>query len=123
MAKNRRKPPTLSDEALDLLAARFRVLAHPARLRLLNALLGGERSVGDLAEETDLEQPSVSRHLAALRSEGILARRIDGKRCYYRVDDPSLAKLLQVVCGGLADRLSGDLDSLPNAKVWRGAGI
>ncbi len=106
-----------------LLASRFRALAHPARLRILNTLMHGESSVGALAERTGLEQPSVSRHLAALRSEGILARRGEGNRGFYRIDDPTVTRLVGLACGGLVERLSDDLDSLPDAKAWQGAGI
>lgn len=123
MAKKRNLHPILSNEALELVSARFRVLADPSRLRILNTLMQGECSVGALAERTGLEQPSVSRHLGVLRREGILVRRSEGNRGYYRIDDPTVIKLCAVVCGGLADRLSEDLDALPDAAAWRGAGI
>ena len=70
MSKKRRKQPCLSDQALALLAARFRALADPTRLRILNTLMQGESSVGELIASTGLEQPSVSRHLIVLRREG-----------------------------------------------------
>jgi len=119
----RKAHPVLSEEALEQLAARFRVLAHPARLRILNTLMQGESSVGALAERTGLEQPSVSRHLTVLRNEGILVRRGDGNRAYYRIDDSTLTKLFGLVCGRLAERLSEDLEALPDAEAWKGAGI
>ncbi len=119
----RRAHPVLSEEALELLAARFRVLAHPARLRILNTLMQGECSVGALVERTGLEQPSVSRHLTVLRSEGILVRRGDGNRAYYRIEDSTVTKLFRLVCGGLVDRLSEHLEALPAAEAWRGDGI
>ena len=119
----KRAAPILSDEGLDLLAARFRVLADPSRLRLLNLLMEGESSVGELAERSSLEQPSVSRHLGVLRRAGIVVRRADGNRGYYRIDDPSLTRLVGLACGGLVERLSEDLEALPEAEAWRGAGI
>jgi DNA-binding transcriptional ArsR family regulator len=123
MSKKGRKQPVLSDQALDLLAARFRALSDPTRLRILNTLMRGESSVGELVESTGLEQPSVSRHLIVLRREGILARRAEGNRAYYRIDDPTVTQLFGLVCGGLVDRLSEDLDALPAARLWKGAGI
>jgi len=123
MSKKGRKQPVLSDQALDLLAARFRALSDPTRLRILNTLMQGESSVGELVESTGLEQPSVSRHLIVLRREGILARRAEGNRAYYRIDDPTVTQLFGLVCGGLVDRLSEDLDALPAARLWKGAGI
>ncbi len=123
MSKKRVKQPVLSGPALDLLAARFHALADPTRLRILNTLMRGENSVGELVESTGLEQPSVSRHLIVLRREGILARRAEGNRAYYRIEDPTVTRLFGLVCGGLVDRLSEDLDALPAARLWKGAGI
>ncbi len=113
----------LSGQALQLLAARFRALSDPTRLRILTTLMAGESSVGELVERTGIEQPSVSRHLIVLWREGIIARRAEGNRAYYRIDDPTVSRLFGLVCGGLAERLSDDLDALPDAGVWRGDGI
>ncbi len=123
MSKKRVKQPVLSDQALDILAARFRALADPTRLRILNTLMRGERSVAELVASTGLEQPSVSRHLIVLRREGILARRAEGNRAYYRIEDPTVTRLFGLVCGGLVERLSDDLDALPAAALWKGEGI
>ena len=123
MSKKRWKQPVLSDQALDLLAARFRALADPTRLRILNTLMQGERSVGELVESTGFEQPSVSRHLIVLRREGIVVRRAEGNRAYYRIGDPTVIQLFGLVCGGLVERLSDDLDALPAAQLWKGEGI
>jgi DNA-binding transcriptional ArsR family regulator len=123
MPRKRNEHPILSDEALQLVSSRFRMLADPTRLRILNTLMQGESSVGALAERTELEQPCVSRHLALLRREGIVVRRSDGNRVYYRIDDPTVIQLCAVVCGALAERLSDDLDALPDVKAWMGAGI
>lgn len=123
MSRKGSNQPVLSDQALDLLAARFRALSDPTRLRILNTLMRGENSVGELVESTGLEQPSVSRHLIVLRREGILARRAEGNRAYYRIEDPTVTRLIRLVCGGLVDRLSEDLDALPAARLWKGAGI
>ena len=120
MAKKRM---VMSDEALAMIATRFRVLSDPNRLRILNLLMEGERSVGDLAESTGFDQPSVSRHLALLRREGIVARRAEGNRAFYRINDATVVQLCEVVCGGLADRLAEDLDALPDARLWRGMNI
>ena len=123
MSKKRLKQPVLSDQALDLLAARFRALADPTRLRILNTLMQGESSVGELIASTGLEQPSVSRHLIVLRREGIVVRRAEGNRAYYRIEDPTVIRLFGLVCGGLVERLADDLDALPAAQSWKGEGI
>lgn len=108
-----RKHPVLSAEALDLVAARFRTLGDPKRLRLLNLLMQGESSVQDLADAAGLEQPGVSRHLAQLRAEGIVARRTEGNRAIYQIADPTVVEICEIVCGGLAERFSVGLEALP----------
>ncbi len=106
-----------------MLSARFRAFGDPTRLRILNILMQGECCVGDLVESTGLEQPCVSRHLIVLRREGILARRADGNRAYYSIEDSTVTRLFRLVCGGLSERLSEELDALPDGRGWRGAGI
>ena len=118
-----KKKPVLTDEALEMVSARFRALSDPTRLRLLNLLMEGERTVGELAEAAELDQPVASRQLAVLRRDGIVARRAEGNRGYYRINDATVVQLCEVVCGGLADKLSDDLDALPAADAWRGMNI
>ena len=123
MTRKRARHPVLSEQALDMLSARFRAFGDPTRLRILNILMQGECCVGDLVESTGLEQPCVSRHLIVLRREGILARRADGNRAYYSIEDSTVTRLFRLVCGGLSERLSEELDALPDGRGWRGAGI
>ena len=68
-------PQPLPPEVLEQIAERFRVLAEPNRLRILNLLLTGERTVSDLVEETGLTQANVSKHLGLLRSSQFVERR------------------------------------------------
>jgi len=107
----------MSDGVLELVAARFRALGDPSRLRLLNILMSGEHSVQELVDASGLTQTNVSRHLALLRREGIVARNRQGNRALYRIVDPNVAKLCKVVCGGLSDQLSGDLDALVGGGI------
>ena len=123
MPRSKRKHPVLTDEAVQLVAARFRALSDPTRLQLLNVLMQGESSVQGLVEATGVEQSNLSRHLAVLRREGIVARRSQGNRAIYRIHDPSVVQLCEVVCGGLLDRLSDELEALPDAKIWKGMEI
>jgi DNA-binding transcriptional ArsR family regulator len=110
-----RRPARLPLQALDLVAARFRALSDPSRLRLLSALMEGERSVQELVAETGLSQTNASRHLGLLRREGIVTRTSAGNRALYRIADPSVEELCHLVCGGLAERLSGRLAALGDA--------
>ncbi len=113
----------LSDEALELVAARFRMLGDATRLRLLRVLLQGECPVLELAEQVGLPQPTVSKHLSLLRSEGIVERRQQGLQAFYSVKDASVPALCDIVCLGLAKRLTSHLAALPPralAKEGRG---
>jgi DNA-binding transcriptional ArsR family regulator len=75
-------------------AALFRVLGHPARVRILELLRDGERSVGQLQAELDLDSGSTSQHLAALRRVGVVESRRDGTSVFYRIEDPRVSQLL-----------------------------
>ena len=96
----------LSDEAFELVAARFRVLSEASRLKLIAALEGGEKNVTELVEATGLTQANVSRHLQTLTAEGILTRRKEGLAVYYSVADESIFDLCDHVCGGVQKRLA-----------------
>lgn len=97
-------PHSLPPEILDLIAERFRVLAEPARLRILNVLLDGERTVSDLVDETGLHQANVSKHLSLLRSSNFVDRRKEGLYAYYSVSDPSVGVLCEIMCGRLEEQ-------------------
>lgn len=123
MAKTRNLRPVLSDEAIRMVASRFRALGDPTRLRILDTLMHGEISVQRLVEATGLEQSNVSRHLSLLRREGLVERRAEENRAYYSISDPTVVRLCGIVCGGLEGMLAGELKSLPDAKYWKGEGI
>ena len=73
----------------------FKVLGHPARVRILELLRSGERSVGALQSELGLDSGGTSQHLAALRRIGLVESRRDGTSVYYRVDDEHVFELLE----------------------------
>ena len=75
-------------------ASLFRVLGHPARVRILELLRDGERSVGALQAELGLDSSGTSQHLAALRRIGLVESRREGTSVVYRVDDPHVFELL-----------------------------
>jgi DNA-binding transcriptional ArsR family regulator len=74
----------------------FRSLGHPARVRILEALREGERSVRDLQNELALDSSGASQHLLLLRRQGLLDSRKEGTSVYYRVKDPRTFQLLEV---------------------------
>ena len=95
----------LPDELLELIAARFRLLGEPMRLKLLAALAEAEHSVGELVALTGAGQPNVSKHLAVLAQGGLVRRRKVGTTTWYGLVDPSALTLCEVVCTGLQERM------------------
>lgn len=95
---------TQSQTAVDLQAKLFRGFADPSRLALLEALRGGERTVGDLVQATRLSQSNVSNHLSCLRDCGLVAVRQQGRFAFYTLSDPRVGQLL-----ALADELLGEV--------------
>lgn len=89
---------SLTPETLERIATRFKVLAEPMRLRLLNELRAGERTVTELCECTAGGQANVSKHLGMLRRHGLVARRKDGLHARYRIVDDSTFALCDIVC-------------------------
>ena len=95
---SRAKNETLAPEQLASVARLFSVLSEPNRLQLLQALLPGPLSVGQLVEATGLKQANVSRHLAVLFDHHLVSRRRDGANIYYQITDPAIFALCEVVC-------------------------
>lgn len=86
--------PYRSRPVHEVKATLFRVLGHPARVRILELLREGERSVGALQVELELDSGGTSQHLSALRRIGLVESRREGTSVYYRVDDPRVFELL-----------------------------
>lgn len=95
----------LSDKMMDLVARRFRLLGDRSRLRILQCLEGGERSVSAIAEDVESNQPNVSKHLQALTEAGILDRRREGNSIFYSIADPVIFKLCALVCQSTESRV------------------
>lgn len=96
----------LSPKALELIAARFKVLSEPMRLKLLIALEAGEKNVTALMAATGATQANVSRHLQTLTDAGLLRRRKEGLSVFYSITDPTIFELCEHVCGSLQKRLA-----------------
>lgn len=95
------KPPTA--EELEQIAARFRALGEPMRLRILQAVCKEPRSVNDIVEATGATQANVSKHLSLLAAAGILEREKDGQRVFYGVKDKLAVKLCELVRAQLTE--------------------
>jgi DNA-binding transcriptional ArsR family regulator len=89
----------------------FRALAHPTRIRILEILVRGGRTVQELQEELALDQPIVSQQLAVLRNQGILSAQKEGLLARYALRDPLVGALLDVARRIFDNRL-GDSQGL-----------
>ena len=76
------------------------------RLMIISELRGGEKSVGDLAEVLELPQAVVSRHLAVLRSRGVVSTRRKGLNIYYRLTDVKIIVACDIVHEMLLDQVA-----------------
>jgi DNA-binding transcriptional ArsR family regulator len=102
----------MENKILEIVAERFRVLGDPLRLQILHLLKQDERSVGALVEATSASQANVSQHLQILRQAGLVERRKEGLMAFYRIADPSIFQLCELVCGRLEEKYRDDLDAI-----------
>jgi DNA-binding transcriptional ArsR family regulator len=87
------------DRVFDLAAELFGLLAAPTRLRIVCALIDGERNVSELLEQVAVSQPNMSQHLGMLYRGGVLARRRTGAQIYYRVTHAQVRRLCMALKG------------------------
>ena len=90
----------------------FRMLGHPARVRILELLEDGEQSVGELQAALGLDSSGTSQHLTAMRRLGVLESRRAGTSVFYRVSDPRIFQLLLVARQVLTSQLEQTRDLL-----------
>jgi DNA-binding transcriptional ArsR family regulator len=92
----------MTEELFVRVAGRFKALSEPARLRILDRLRGGELTVGELGEKTQLNQANLSKHLQLLYNLEFVTRRKDGLFVYYRLANEDVFQLCDIMCGRLA---------------------
>jgi ArsR family transcriptional regulator len=109
----------LPNEALELIAARFRVLGEPARLKLLQLVCEGEMSVTELVEASGAGQANVSKHLGILLEAGLVTRRKEGLNVFYHIADESVIELCEIVCRSLGVRLAAQRKVIKRATTIR----
>ena len=102
----------LDDRALGHVAEYFRALSEPLRLKILNALRAEARNVGELTELLDCSQANVSKHLAVLMRHGMVERDAQGTSAFYRIADPRIYDLCDLVCGQMALRFAAQAQLL-----------
>jgi DNA-binding transcriptional ArsR family regulator len=102
----------MNDKMLDRVAKNFRTLGEPLRLRILQLLEMGEKSVGEIVIALDGNQPNISKHLQILFDADLVGRRREGTSILYAISDPTVLKLCELVCHGEANRSLRDFEAL-----------
>lgn len=84
-------------DAMGQAAECLRTLAHPHRLRIVQMLLQGRYTVGELAETCDIPSPMASEHLRLMQRCGFLASDREGRQVFYHVTEPQLGTILKCI--------------------------
>ena len=92
-----KKAHPLTPEQLEGIAALFKALGEPMRLRILQSVCHGPRSVGEIVKAADSTQANVSKHLSLLSAAGIVRRERDGQRVLYGVKNELAVRLCELV--------------------------
>ena len=110
-------PEALDRPLSEIKAELFKALAHPARIRVLEVLAGGERAVGELTPLVGIEASHLSQQLAVLRRARLVTWRKDGARVLYAIRDPELIELLAVAKRLLINALAETEDLLAGLRA------
>ncbi len=107
----------LSQPISEIKAQLFKALAHPARIRVLELLAEGERSVGEIQPLVGIELSHLSQQLGVLRRAGLVTTRKEGPSVIYAIRDPQLVELLAVAKRILITSLSETEDLLADLRA------
>ena len=103
--KDVKQTKELSDEALEQVALRFKLLSDPMRLKILHSLQGGEKTVTQLVGLTGSSQPNISKHLNILKTTGMVKRRQASNQAFFSIAAPFIFDLCDIVCNGISQEL------------------
>lgn len=106
----------LAPEMIGAVADRFKALAEPARLTVLNELRSGPRNVSQLMAGTGLSQANLSKHLQLLHAHGFVSRQRAGLFVIYQLADRSVFELCDIMCGQLKRRAGEQMMRLRAVK-------
>nr|WP_216655376.1 metalloregulator ArsR/SmtB family transcription factor [Thermoleptolyngbya sp. C42_A2020_037] len=109
----------LTPQALSLMADFFKVLSEVSRLQIVCSLKTGAKNVTEIIEETGLGQANVSKHLKMLTQAGVVAREQRGVCVYYRIANPFLFELCDLVCDALTMQVEQQSQQLQQLSQLR----
>jgi ArsR family transcriptional regulator len=94
----------------------FQALGHPTRIAIVEYLRDGEISVGNLCEKIGIEQANASQHLAVLRSKHIVETRKDGNQIFYRLRNPIVSEMLEIMRQYFFDHMNEAMQMLKQER-------
>jgi len=106
MKEQAEKAKLLDMESLGHAAACLRTVAHPHRLRMIQMLLGGTYTVGELADACNIPPSSASEHLGKMRDRGLLIGRRNGRAIFYEIAEDGLQSIMQCIENRFGDSTS-----------------
>lgn len=115
-----KKPGFDASELARFKAEFFKALAHPLRIRIIDALRDGEIGVNDLCEHLQVEQSTVSQQLAQLRGRNIVVGRKEGQNVFYSIRDRAIFRLLDAAREIFNNQLVSVQDMLSRLEVSSG---
>jgi ArsR family transcriptional regulator len=87
----------IDQDKIERAAEVLKTVAHPVRLRIVELLESGERSVNELKELLGVTQPLTSQHLSHMRMRGVLGSRREGALVYYSIANPDVVKVIHCI--------------------------
>ncbi|PIG90509.1 metalloregulator ArsR/SmtB family transcription factor [Gloeocapsopsis sp. IPPAS B-1203] len=106
-----------SPMALAQVAEYFKVLSEVSRLQVLSCLRSGPKNVMEIVEATGLGQANVSKHLKMLMNSGMVSRHPQGVSVFYKVSDPAIFNLCEIVCDRISNRLLTQANQIETLKM------
>lgn len=106
----------MNDYLLERKSSVFKALAHPVRLAIAERLIEGERCVCEIAAEFPFDRTTISKHLAVLRSAGVIQDRKEGLNVYYSLSLCCLKRLLACLDDALRNELLSTVRTLQEAS-------
>jgi DNA-binding transcriptional ArsR family regulator len=106
----------IADTMIEPVARRFRALGEPQRLRILQVLETGEKTVNEVVDAIGITQPTISRHLQALFDAGLVSRRRSGTSTVYFISDALVFKLCDLTCRSVAAQARAGLAEIALAE-------
>ena len=107
----------MPDEMLEAVSSRFKLLSEPMRLKILRVLCEREHTVQEIVEKVNATQANISKHLALMHENGVVNRRKEGLKCYYRIVDDSIIYSCYLSSKSVVENLQERLSWVQNVNT------